>query len=216
MVDSRTPPGEEEGGGAPDGSGRPSRTSELLGEIAALEGGERLSLEEVSRVVGGRAVGLLLLVLSLPETIPMVGLSAILAAPILVLGAVLLWKGADPPIPGWVRNRTLPREKVRSAVERTRPVVRWLDRVSRPRWPLLAGAGRLQGAVCIAMAVVLAIPIPGVNLLAAGAVAATGLGILQRDGLAVAGGLLLAGASLLGFAAVATGARSLVGGWMGG
>jgi hypothetical protein len=186
------------------------RTSDLLARIEEKDGGDRLSVGEITEVVGGRAHGLIILLLSLPETIPMVGLSAILAAPIFVLGVALVLRGADPPVPGWVRDRSLPREKVQGAIRRTRRVVRWLDRVSKPRWPRLAAAGRLQGAICILMAILLAIPIPGINLLAAAAVAGVGLGILQRDGLVIAASGVVALAALLGFAVVGSEAWSFL------
>lgn len=193
-----------------DVPGDTPRTSDLLEKIEEKEGGDRLAVEEITEVVGGRAHGLIILLLSLPETIPMVGLSAVLAAPIFVLGAALVLRGADPSVPGWVRKRSLPREKVQGAIRRTRRVVRWLDRVSKPRWSWLATAGRLQGTICILMAVLLAIPIPGINLLAAAAVAGVGLGILQRDGLAIAASGVAALAALVGFAVVGSEAWSFL------
>ncbi len=194
-----------------DRQGDTPSTGDLLKKIEEMEGEDQIPVGEITEVIGGRAHGLVLLILSLPETIPMVGLSAILAAPIFILGVVLVIRGADPPVPEWVRRRSLPRKKVQGAIRRTRPVVRWLDRVVRPRWNRLATAGRLQGTICIVMALLLAIPIPGVNILAAAAVAGVGLGILQRDGLVIAmaaGAALLA---LLGFSAVVAGAWGLLG-----
>ena len=194
-----------------DRQGDTPSTGDLLKKIEEMEGEDQMPVGEITEVIGGRAHGLVLLILSLPETIPMVGLSAILAAPIFILGVVLVIRGADPPVPEWVRRRSLPRKKVQGAIRRTRPVVRWLDRVVRPRWNRLATAGRLQGTICIVMALLLAIPIPGVNILAAAAVAGVGLGILQRDGLVIAmaaGAALLA---LLGFSAVVAGAWGLLG-----
>ena len=194
-----------------DRQGDTPSTGDLLKKIEEMEGEDQIPVGEITEVIGGRAHGLVLLILSLPETIPMVGLSAILAAPIFILGVVLVIRGADPPVPEWVRRRSLPRKKVQGAIRRTRPVVRWLDRVVRPRWNRLATAGRLQGTICIVMALLLAIPSPGVNILAAAAVAGVGLGILQRDGLVIAmaaGAALLA---LLGFSAVVAGAWGLLG-----
>jgi hypothetical protein len=187
-------------------------TGDLLEKIEEIDGESQMPIGEITEVIGGRAHGLVLLVLSLPETIPIVGFSAILAAPILILGVALVIRGADPPVPEWVLRRSFPRAKVRSAIRRTRRVVAWLDRVARPRWHRLATAGRLQGAICILMALLLAIPIPGVNILAAAAVAGVGLGILQRDGLvvAVAGGTALL--ALVAFGAVVAGAWTLLGG----
>jgi len=200
----------------PRGKDSPPLTSDLLEEIEGQDGGERISLGEIAEVTGGRAIGLLLLILSLPETIPMIGLSAILAAPILVLGGALLIQGDDPTIPDWVRDRSLPRDKVDGAIRRTRRVMAWLDKVSRPRWSGMAHAARLQGAICVSMALVLAIPIPGVNIIAALAVALTGIGILQRDGLVITGAAVAAVAAAVAFGLVGAGAWTAVEGWFSG
>lgn len=202
------------------GSGKessdPPLTSELLAEIREQDGGERISMGEIADATDGRAFGLLILILSLPETIPMIGLSAVLAAPIVVLGVSLLVRGDDPPLPAWVQRRTLPRDKVQGAIRRTRRIVAWLDRVSRPRWPRLAHAARLQGLVCVAMGIVLAIPFPGINIVAAAAVAGTGIGVLQRDGVMIAGATAAALVAAVLFGVVGVGAWSVVGDWIGG
>jgi hypothetical protein len=186
-------------------------TSELLqGLLDDGNRSERISIGTIVEGGGGRAHGIVLLILSLPETIPMIGLSAILAVPILVLGFVMIVRGADPPVPERLRERTLPWEKVESAIRRTLPAIRWLERFSRPRWERLAAAGRLQGGVCIVMSVILAIPIPGINMVAALAVAGVGLGILQRDGVAVAAAAVFAAIAVTGFVLVVTGAWAVV------
>jgi hypothetical protein len=190
--------------------GRPPRTSDLLDDLKSAGDGDRITLGEIVAASGGRAHGLVLLILSLPETVPMIGLSAILAAPIFVLGAAMVVRGDEPPIPGWVRRRSLRRDRVEGAVRKTRRAVRWLDHVSKPRLPRLANSGRLQGAICVLMAAVLAIPIPGINILAAFSVAGTGLGILQRDGLFIAAAAVLAALALLGMTAVLTGAWTVL------
>lgn len=185
-------------------------TSELLRELRERGGGDRVLLEEVTAVVGGRAHGLAMVLLGLPELVPMVGLSAVLALPILLVGASMIWHGADPPLPRWVRNRSVGRARLQRALDRTAGLVRRLDRIARPRWPALAMAGRLQGTVLVAMAVVLAVPVPGVNIVAALAVVGTGLGILQRDGVVFFGAAVAAVLAAVGMAAVAVGAVEVV------
>jgi len=188
----------------------PRSTTELLERVGALPGDDRIALGDVTDEVGGRAYGLLIFLLSLPETIPMVGLSALLATPILVMGVLMVVRGSEPPVPQWVRRRSVPAHTLRGAIRRTRKVVAWLDRTSRQRWPRLAGAARLQGAVCVTMSVVLAVPIPGLNFLAAVAVALVGVGILQRDGAAVAVALGFAAVAGAGFLGVLAGALAII------
>jgi hypothetical protein len=186
------------------------RISRILTELAD-DPAERVTLGELLARTRGRAFGLILVVFALPETIPMVGFSLILAIPIALVGGYMLAHGEEVALPGWVRRLSMKRKHVRAAVIRMLPVLRWAERVSRPRWLHLAGACRLQGAVVVLMAIVLALPIPGLNFLAAAGVFGTGLGMLLRDGRIVAvafGSAALAGvgtaAVLLGLVVLAT------------
>lgn len=202
--------GERAGNTAPPrGAEGPPSTSELVRKLRDLGEGETVTLGEIGNALKGRAYGLVLLALALPELIPMVGLSAILAAPILVIGAYMVWHGRETTLPRWVRRRSIKRSRLETAIDKSLPMLRRLDRVSRPRWHGLAGATRPQGVVCILMAVVLAVPIPGVNILAAFGVAGIGVGMLQHDGVVIA---LAFASSLLatgGTVAVFTGAAAL-------
>lgn len=185
--------------------------SELLEGLRSAADTDRIALGDIGNAVHGRAHGLLLVLLALPEMVPMIGLSAILAAPIFVIGGSMLFYGADPPLPRWLRCRSIARSRIESSIERTRPLLRWLDRVSRPRWGTIARAGRLHGLACVILAVILAVPIPGVNILAAFGVGGIGLGILQRDGAVIAVALTLGALALLGATLVVTGAVAIFG-----
>jgi hypothetical protein len=154
----------------------------------------------------------MLLLIALPETIPMVGLSLILATPVFFIGILMVRHGPSFPLPLWLGRRTLKRSLLTKTIDRTLPVIRRLDRLLKPRWTRLVEAGRLQGAVCVVMSVVLAVPFPGPNILAAFAVAGIGLGILQQDGRAIAAALGMAGLTLLVIAGAVTGVGLLVGG----
>jgi hypothetical protein len=165
--------------------GSPRPISTILTELVA-EAGERISLGEMADRMRGRAFGMILLVFALPETIPMIGFSLILAIPIALVGGYMVAHGEEVVLPAWIRRRSVKRRHVAAAVLKVLPVLRWIERGSRPRWLRLASACRLQGAVTLAMAVVLALPIPGVNFLAAVGVFGTGLGMILRDGRIIA------------------------------
>ena len=77
------------------------------------------------------------------------------------------------------------------------PVFRKLERVSHPRWEVLAKRERLLGVACLILSVILALPIPFGNLLPALCLAALAFGMIQRDGVVVALGLLGALACLV-------------------
>lgn len=171
-------------------------TSTLLAEFRAAAGGERVTLGEIAKATHGRANGILLVILALPETIPLIGFSLILALPIFIIGSSILLAGRESPLPKWLLRTRIRRSIVHRAIDVSLPRLRRLESVLRPRWPLLAGADRFLGATTCLMAVVLAAPLPGPNILAALAVALTGVGLLQRDGAVVAAALGLATAAL--------------------
>jgi hypothetical protein len=188
--------------------GAPPPISEILTDLVA-RAGERISLGEMAEEMRGRAFGMILVVFALPETIPMVGFSLILAIPIALIGGYMLFHGEEVVLPGWIRKRSIKRRHVRAAVVKMLPILRWAERVSRHRWLRLASACRLQGAVTVVMAVVLALPIPGLNFLAAIGVFGTGLGMLLRDGRIMAFAFASAALAAAGTAAVLLGIVAL-------
>jgi hypothetical protein len=185
---------------------RHTSTTDMLGRVSTQIDTERVTLGQIISWTRGRALGLLLLLLALPETIPMIGFSAVLATPIFIIGCYMLAHGDNPRLPGWLLRRSLKASLLKSVIDRSLPFVRWLDRISKPRLPLLAGSGRTHGAMCILMAVLLAAPIPGINILAAFSVAGIGGGIVQRDGLLVAFALAAGILALIATIGVVTGA----------
>jgi hypothetical protein len=185
---------------------RPIPTTRLLDDFRQKVGEDRVSLGDLTTWTDGRALGLVLLLIALPETIPLIGFSALLATPIFVIGLYMLAYGSNPALPAWLLRRTLSGALVLRVIDRAMPLIRRLDRIAKPRLPLLAGSGRLHGAVCTLMAVLLAAPIPGINILSAFSVASIGIAILQRDGLLVAISLILAALALIGTVGVLTGA----------
>lgn len=77
----------------------------------------------------------------------------------------------------------------------TRRIVPWLgkaERLLRPRYGFFAKPPMeyLVGAVCLLLALVLVLPIPLGNALPALAISLLALGVLERDGLWIGGGLL--------------------------
>ena len=146
---------------------------------------------------GDRAFGALLLVLAIPNLIPLppgsstvLGLPLILIAAQLKLGRTALW------LPQTVGNRSLAKRDLQRVVERTLPALRRMERLLAPRLELLLN-DRLIGLACLVLAIVLALPIPLGDMLPACAICAFALGFLQRDGAAVLVGWLLTAVSLV-------------------
>jgi hypothetical protein len=193
------------------------RLSEILTALATPETGS-VSLADVSAAVGERSFGALLVLLALPNLIAAVvpGLSILLGMPLMLLSVQLLLAADKPWLPRRLARLEIRRADLRRVVERIRPHLRRLEKALRPRLLLLTApwAERLIGAACLALSILVFLPIPFANLLPAIGIVLFGLGILERDGLVTlaAFGMLLACGLLFGgvaFAFVAAGSHAV-------
>jgi hypothetical protein len=171
------------------------RTSEILVALAA-QPGERLTVGAILSVLRDRAFALLVVLLGLPNCLPMpppiplvCGLLLALVAVQIAFGRPALW------LPKALLHRSVARLDVEKAVARAVPILRRLERFSRPRMTALdnAIAMRAMGIILLILAVgiVFALP-PIVGQIPLGiAVCLVGLGLVERDGLVVLSGLVI-------------------------
>lgn len=169
-------------------------------------GEDRISVEELTQKFGGRAIGALLFVFGLACMLPLPpGATTIFGFPLVLLAPQLIIGASAPWLPDGVRRRTISTAHLKEGLPRA---IRWLrkvEAVSKPRLTFLFGAlgERLIGLVCLALALVLILPIPGGNILPAMAVSALAFALIQRDGLIALVGhaLAITSASVLALAA---------------
>jgi hypothetical protein len=164
--------------------------SEVLESLAAGNE-EKIPLGGIAAAAGSRVHGLALLIVVLPEVppIPFPSASLILAIPLVIISAHLALFGEARLLPARLRSLSVPRSVVVAAARYLAPVLRWVERASRPRWRRLAGQERLIGLVCLYLSIILLLPLPLVNAPPAMCLAAIALGMIQRDGLLIAAGI---------------------------
>jgi hypothetical protein len=175
---------------APDAP--PQRVSDLLQLLSRTWPHERISLGDVTRLLGDRGYGVLMAVLVLPGAVP--GLSSIAAIP-LALVAVQLAIGLPRPwLPRFLAARSLSRSDFARMVERVEPYLMRIERLLRPRFALVTGpiGERLMGMMCLVLALLLTIPIL-VNLPLVVPIALMSLAIIERDGAFAVAGFALGG-----------------------
>ena len=176
---------------------RDAATNESLGEqldaiIAALPP-DALSLQRLVEVFGDEGLLLLTILLTLvfmiPVSIP--GVSTVFGAAILLVGLSRLI-GRPLWLPARVRDRALPADKLRPALQAGLAWVRRLERISRPHRLrfLVDGPGMrvLNDLAFIGGALLLMAPfgfVPFSNTLPALALLLYAIGFIQRDGVAV-------------------------------
>jgi hypothetical protein len=173
--------------------------SVVLFSLAHDSARERISVGDLLAALGDRAIGALMFIFAVPNVLPVPpGVSAILGTPLIFLSAQLML-GMKPWLPNVVRRRSFSRSDFATLVRRVVPWLIKAEKLLRPRATALSRppAENLVGLVCLLLALVLVLPIPLGNTLPALSISLLALGILERDGLWIAGGLV---------AAVATGA----------
>jgi len=164
---------------APDAP--PQRVSDLLQLLSRTWPHERVSLGDVTRLLGERGYGVLMFVLVLPGAVP--GVASIAAIP-LALVAVQLAIGLPRPwLPRFLAARSLSRAEFARMVERAAPHLTRIERLLRPRLTVLTGplGERLIGAMCLVLALLLTIPIL-FNWPLVVPIALMSLAVLERDG----------------------------------
>ncbi len=180
------------------GGERGQPLSLVLFRLAHEGTSERISIGDLLAALGDRAIGALMFVFAVPNVMPVPpGVSAILGAPLIFLGAQLML-GMRPWLPGVIARRSLARDDLQTLVRRIRPWLARAEKLLRPRWGLLTRPPLEYaiGLLCLVLAVVLSLPIPLGNTLPALAISVLALGVLERDGLWVLAGTALAAFAL--------------------
>jgi len=179
--------------------------SEVLSDVAYHQG-ERISIAELTQWFGGRAIGALLFVFGLACMLPLPpGATTIFGFPLVLLAPQLIIGASAPWLPAGLKDRTISTADLKKTLPRFIRLLRKVEGVSRPRLTVLFGpvGERMIGVVCLALALVLILPIPGGNILPALSVSALSFALIQRDGLIALIGyaIAIASASVLVLAA---------------
>lgn len=192
----------------------PILTSELLLRMEAMAREGDVQLGKLLEAAGSRAHAMALVVLVLPEALPLpvVGLSTIFGIPLMILSGHLVVFGSGRGIPRRLAQRSLPSGLVLLVAGKAAPVLRWVERLSRPRWQHFARRERLLALACLVLALVITLPIPFGNLPPAVCLLAIAAGMVQRDGMLAAAGL----AGAVAVSGIAVIAADFLARWVGG
>lgn len=148
-----------------------------------------------------RSFGIIMLLLAVVAIAPGV---SIVAGLLLMMPALQMMAGRSAPVfPRRIATRPLPTRHLAAMVQRAVPVLKFLEKIIRPRWPTpIEATKRIVGTVILMLSIlVVSVPIPFSNVAPAAAIALISLAYLEEDGvfLAIA---LLAAALVLAVAAV--------------
>lgn len=189
----------EPGSGSPCGD--PCLTEQLE---QAVEGGRnpRLTVQEVIETFGPRAYGPLLFLPAFFAVAPTGGIPGVTV----VAGALVILVAIQIPIgrgnlvmPARLRRLSLKRDAAERAIERARPLLRRIERVTRRRltWLVSPPWVYVSALVCVALGAAMGLLefIPFASAAPGAAVLSIAVGMIVCDGLAVLVGYGLASAS---------------------
>ncbi len=173
----------------------PDETRKFSDVLDALGDGDdpRLTLREMVEAFGERGFGAVILMLALMALIPWPpGGKAIFSVPIILISAELALQSDRVWLPRWLMKASVSRATYRTASQRILKRLRQVERLTRPRLPALTGevADVIVGALCILLALMMALPVPFGDALPGIALVLLALGIIQRDGVFIVLGLI--------------------------
>src|SRR5690606_35511593 len=159
-------------------------TRALLDTLADTGNGEVLTLGGLLDQFRTRAYGVFMLIALLPAFVPLpVGAGGISGPLVALIGLQLLARMSHPSGPGLI----IPRPRSREGLARVRAsrLLRWLERLSRPRTegvidhPL---AKAFTGLLLLVLGILLALPVPGTNYPFGLILLAFAIALVERDG----------------------------------
>ena len=180
-----------------------SKTREgLAADLVAVEGlcsESRVSLRAIEKILGGRGFASLALLLSLPfvQPIPLPGVSILLGLVLIAIG-MRITLGQKGGLPEWIRRREIDSKTLVRIIQAARKVLSHADRLFRPRLTFTVERpySSLIGWSTMMSGLALLLPLPPVvlfsNSLPAWAVICLSVGFIERDGLMVILGHIIA------------------------
>ena len=189
------------------------KASEVL--LSALRDGEEttISIGGLTRAIGDRAFGLILLLFALPNCVPAPpGLGSIMGLPLALFGVQLALGRRLPWLPGILARRRFQRETLLALVERGLPYIQRIERVCQPRMTFMTGprGERIFGIVITILASAILIPLPLTNFVPALGIGIIALGLLEEDGLTALVGVVIGSIGLSIVIAVLVGTFGLL------
>lgn len=177
-----------------------TRLSDTLDVLASGCAGERVSLDNLTGVLGDKCYAGLIFLLAAPNLVPLPPFADIaLAVPLILVSAQLALGLRRPRLPQVILRREIATDLFAKLSARLEPLTRRAEGLLQRRLDPVTGliGRRFVGLVCLVLAVILALPIPLGNVPPAAALSILALGLLARDGLAILLGLVVTLAVLL-------------------
>lgn len=202
--------------GAEKAGSRPVRTSRLLRDLLEKNPDKNFTVQKIVDSIGGTsAFGTSLLAFSIPEVlpIPIPGLFTVVVIPTGIISAQMIAGNGQLKLPKFILKRSIPRKALATAIHGILPFLEKSEKYVKPRWAwaVTPASQRFIGAFVFLLALAIALPVPWTNMPLAISIFIISLGLIEKDGMMIALGILIGLASLALLGGLLIGALSLLG-----
>ena len=178
----------------------------LVADLAAISGPDGLTLREIRDRLDERAFGLMILILAIPCLVPaLYGVPQLVGIPILLLAGQMLAGRIEPWLPEAALKRRVSKAWLDRMADFSTKRMTWFERLSRPRLTIFAEGWAERVAALFMIMATLTIVLPMTNTVPSVALTLLAVGLIQRDGLFVAAGAVVATGWVTALAAVGIG-----------
>ncbi len=165
----------------------PRKLSTVLEDAINVFDGDKISFKLLIEHLGTRAYGILLILLTLPNAIPVsgvLGISTLTGLLMLFFSVQIALAIEKPWLPKFILEKEIRKELLLKALHIVTPYLKKIEPHIKPRLVLLNTpvALRLMGWLTLGFCIVILIPIPFSNFGPAMAIFLIGLGMLEKDG----------------------------------
>ncbi|MFN7358641.1 MAG: exopolysaccharide biosynthesis protein [Brevundimonas sp.] len=162
----------------------------LIAGLAGQAGDDGLTIGQIVDRLDERSFGVLILILAVPCLVPaLYGVPQIVGIPILLLAGQMLIGRHEPWLPRQILERRVSKAWLDRMADFAVRRMRWFERLSRPRLKVFAEGWAERAVAAFMILATLTIVLPMTNTVPSVALALMAVGLIQRDGLFVAGGV---------------------------
>jgi len=168
--------------------------AELLASIRDHDA-EKITIGECLDTFREGGFSLLIMLFAAPLALPLpaVGVATVIAIPIMILSLQLMMGRATPWMPKKWAAKELSMTSIRKVTGYIIPLLHKIEWLLKPRLTILTSniGHKITGLACVICTISVALPIPFSNTVPSAGIVLMMIGLLERDGLAIIGGMIL-------------------------
>ncbi|GGE34053.1 hypothetical protein GCM10011367_05630 [Marinicauda pacifica] len=184
----------------------PSSLQDVLEDLTKEGDSETISVDDILEALAHRSFGPLLLIPALLSVLPVVGalpgVSYAMAGLAFFISFHFVVSKPKLWLPSPIRNMKMDRDGFEKGLEKSRPVIKWIDRMVVPRFALALRdpMPRLISILCLLVSILMLIyaSVPGGIVIPAVALILLSLGLTTHDGIVIVLGILASLATIGG------------------